>query len=400
MTALSSNQVLPPPGERYNFIRWIRHNLISTWYNGLLTLIGLLLSIWAIRSFLVWAFTQAQWKVVPTNLRLFLVGQYPTDQLWRIWIGLFLLAVLIGISWGVWGRQLGFFGLIMFATPLLLAILPFSIEARLRLIGLSLLGLAGWAAAHYKTAAFARAAVIAWILIFPLFILLVNGLNGETGWMPRVPTNFWGGLLLTFMLTVVGIVVSFPIGILLALGRRSHLAVMHLFCVLYIEVVRGVPLITLLFMAQLMLPLFLPANITIDRVIRATTGIILFSAAYLAENVRGGLQAIPKGQYEAAHALGLNGFQTTVRIILPQALRAVIPILVGQFIALFKDTTLVAIVGLFDLLGIARTVLAQPDFIGRQLEVLTFIAAIYWVFSYLMSYFSQRLEVVLGVGKR
>jgi general L-amino acid transport system permease protein len=400
MTALSSNQVLPPPSERYNLFGWIRRNLISTWYNGLLTLVGLLISIWAIRGFLEWAFTQAQWKVIPTNLRLFLVGQYPADQLWRIWIGLFLMAVLIGISWGVWGRQLGFFGLILFATPLLLAILPFSVEGRLRLIGLSLLGLAGWAAAHFKTPAFSRVAVIAWILIFPLFILLVNGLSGEAGWMPRVPTNFWGGLLLTFMLTIVGIVVSFPIGILLALGRRGQLAVMRIFCIGYIELVRGVPLISLLFMAQLMLPLFLPANITIDRVVRATIGIILFSAAYLAENVRGGLQAIPKGQYEAAHALGLNGFQTTVRIVLPQALRAVIPILVGQFIALFKDTTLVAIVGLFDLLGIARTVLAQPDFIGRQLEVLTFIGAIYWVFSYLMSYFSQRLEAVLGVGKR
>jgi general L-amino acid transport system permease protein len=400
MTALSSNQVLPPPSERYNLFGWIRRNLLSTWYNSLLSLVGLLISIWAIRGFLEWAFTQAQWEVIPTNLRLFLVGQYPADQLWRIWVGLFLLSALVGISWGVWGRQLGFFGLILFAAPVLLAILPFSIEARMRLIGLSLLGLAGWAAAHFKTAAFSRLAVIAWILIFPIFILLVNGLSGEAGWMPRVPTNFWGGLLLTFMLTIVGIVVSFPIGILLALGRRGQLAVMRIFCIGYIELVRGVPLISLLFMAQLMLPLFLPSNITIDRVVRATIGIIMFSAAYLAENVRGGLQAIPKGQYEAAHALGLNGFQTTVRIVLPQALRAVIPILVGQFIALFKDTTLVAIVGLFDLLGIARTVLAQPDFIGRQLEVLTFIGAIYWVFSYLMSYFSQRLETVLGVGKR
>jgi general L-amino acid transport system permease protein len=400
MTALSSNQVLPPPSERYNLFGWIRRNLLSTWYNSLLSLVGLLISIWAIRGFLEWAFTQAQWEVIPTNLRLFLVGQFPADQLWRIWIGLFLLSALVGISWGVWGRQLGFFGLILFAAPVLLAILPFSIEARMRLIGLSLLGLAGWAAAHFKTAAFSRLAVIAWILIFPIFILLVNGLSGEAGWMPRVPTNFWGGLLLTFMLTIVGIVVSFPIGILLALGRRGQLAVMRIFCIGYIELVRGVPLISLLFMAQLMLPLFLPSNITIDRVVRATIGIIMFSAAYLAENVRGGLQAIPKGQYEAAHALGLNGFQTTVRIVLPQALRAVIPILVGQFIALFKDTTLVAIVGLFDLLGIARTVLAQPDFIGRQLEVLTFIGAIYWVFSYLMSYFSQRLETVLGVGKR
>jgi general L-amino acid transport system permease protein len=400
MTALSSNQALPPHSERFNLIDWVRRNLFSSWYNGLLTIFGLLLSIWAIRGFLIWAFTQAQWKVVPANLRLFLVGQYPVEQLWRIWIGLFLLAALIGISWGIWGRQLGFFGIIMFATPPLLAILPFSLEARLRLVGLSLIGLAGWAAARFKTDVFSKTAVIGWILIFPLFTLIVNGVTGEAGWVPRVPTNFWGGLLLTFMLTVVGIVVSFPIGVLLALGRRSKLSVMRLFCVLYIELVRGVPLITLLFMAQLMLPLFLPANITIDRVVRATVGIILFSAAYLAENVRGGLQTIPKGQYEAAYALGLNGFQTTLRIILPQALRSVIPILVGQFISLFKDTTLVAIVGLFDLLGIARTVLAQPDFIGRQMEVLTFISAIYWVFSYLMSYFSQRLETVLGVGKR
>ncbi|MEJ2600846.1 MAG: amino acid ABC transporter permease [Anaerolineales bacterium] len=400
MAAISSNKVLPPPSERYNVLGWIRRRLFSTWYNGLLTVLGLLVSVLAIRGFIIWAFTQAQWEVIPTNLRLFMVGQYPPDQLWRIWIGLFLIALIIGFSWGVWGSQLGFFGVILGATPLLLAILPFSLEVRLRLIGLSVLGLAGWGAARLKPSALSRLVVIAWILLFPVFLLLVNGLSGETGWMPRVPTNFWGGLLLTFTLTVVGIVVSFPIGILLALGRRSDLAVMRLFCVAYIELVRGVPLITLLFMAQLMLPLFLPANITIDRVVRATTGIILFSAAYLAENVRGGLQAIPKGQYEAAHALGLNGFQTTVRIILPQALRAVIPILVGQFIALFKDTTLVAIVGLFDLLGIARTVLAQPDFIGRQLEVLTFIGAIYWIFSYLMSYFSQRLETVLGVGKR
>lgn len=400
MAAISSNQVLPPPGERYNILRWIRRRLFSTWYNGLLTVLGLLVTVLAMRGFLIWAFTQAQWEVIPTNIRLFMVGQYPPDQLWRVWIGLFLLALIIGISWGIWGSQLGFFGIILVATPLLLAILPFSLEVRLRLIGLSVLGLAGWGAARLKPSVLSRFVVIAWILLFPIFLLLVNGLSGESGWMPGVPTNFWGGLLLTFMLTVVGIVVSFPIGILLALGRRSNLAVMRLFCVAYIELVRGVPLITLLFMAQLMLPLFLPANITIDRVIRATTGIILFSAAYLAENVRGGLQAIPKGQYEAAHALGLNGFQTTVRIILPQALRAVIPILVGQFISLFKDTTLVAIVGLFDLLGIARTVLAQPDFIGRQLEVLTFIGAIYWIFSYLMSYFSQRLETVLGVGKR
>jgi general L-amino acid transport system permease protein len=202
------------------------------------------------------------------------------------------------------------------------------------------------------------------------------------------------------LLTIVGIVFSFPIGVLLALGRRSNLPVVRWFSIGYIELVRGVPLISILFMAQLMLPLFLPANMTVDRVLRAMVGITLFSAAYLAENVRGGLQAIPKGQFEAAFALGLGSAQTMIFIILPQALRLIIPILVGQFISLFKDTSLVSIVGLLDLVGIGKTVLAQPEFLGLQREVYAFISLLYWVLSYAMSYMSQRLEVSLGVGER
>jgi len=215
-----------------------------------------------------------------------------------------------------------------------------------------------------------------------------------------VRTNLWGGLLLTFLLTVVGIMFSFPIGVLLALGRRSELPIIRWFSVGYIELVRGVPLISILFMMSLMLPLFLPDGWTVDRVIRAMVAITLFSAAYLAENVRGGLQAIPKGQYEAAEALGLSGAQTMIFIILPQALRLIIPILVGQFIAVFKDTSLVAIVGLLDLLGMGKTVLAQPEFLGLQREVYVFISLIFWVLSYGMSYLSQQLEARLGVGIR
>jgi general L-amino acid transport system permease protein len=215
-----------------------------------------------------------------------------------------------------------------------------------------------------------------------------------------VPTNLWGGLLLTFLLTVVGILFSFPLGVLLALGRRSELPIIRWVCVAYIELVRGMPLITILFMAQLMLPLFLPEGLTVDRVLRAMVGITLFSAAYLAENVRGGLQAIPQGQYEAAQALGLSNAQTMIFIILPQALRLIIPILVGQFIAVYKDTSLVAIVGLLDLVGIGKTVLAQPAFLGLQREVYVFISLLYWVLSYGMSYLSQQLEQRLGVGKR
>jgi general L-amino acid transport system permease protein len=196
----------------------------------------------------------------------------------------------------------------------------------------------------------------------------------------------------------VGIVFSFPLGVVLALGRQSGLPVVRSLSVIYIELVRGVPLITVLFMAQLMLPLFL-SGATIDRVVRAMAGIVLFSAAYLAENVRGGLQAIPRGQYEAARALGLNTWKMMLLIILPQALKAVIPILVGQFIALFKDTSLVVIVGLLELMGIARAVLAQPDFLGLQAEVYLFVALIYGVFCYLMSAFSQRLERRLSTGR-
>ena len=200
-------------------------------------------------------------------------------------------------------------------------------------------------------------------------------------------------------MAIIGIVFSFPIGVALALGRQSELKAIHWLSVAYIEIIRGVPLVTLLFMGMVMLPYVLPAGLRIDNFIRVAVAIVLFAAAYLAENVRGGLQAIPKGQYEAADALGLGGFHKMTRIVLPQALRAVIPVLVGQFIGLFKDTSLVALVGIFDLLGIARSVLANPSYIGTQIEVYTFVALVYWVFSYGLSYGSKRLETSLGVGE-
>ncbi len=388
-----------PPFARRTPLQWIRENLFNTWYNSLLTLLALYV-IYALGGGLLrWVFADAQWRVIEANFRLLMIGQYPLAQAWRLWLGLYFFAFLIGASLSIWGRSPWLRGF-LFALPLALAVFPFSWAARAQIVGLSLLGLAAWLSARRFPQAARRPALVGWVIVFPIFILLVTGTTDAAGFFPAVPTNLWGGLLLTFLLTVVGIVFSFPLGVLLALGRQSKLPVIRWFSIFYIEFVRGVPLITILFMAQLMLPLFLPANVTVDRVLRAMVGITLFSAAYLAENVRGGLQAIPRGQYEAAYALGLNGFQTMTFIILPQALRLVIPILVGQFIALFKDTSLVAIVGLLDLLGIAKTVLAQPDFIGLQREVYAFISLIYWVFSYAMSYVSQKLEEYLGVGKR
>jgi His/Glu/Gln/Arg/opine family amino acid ABC transporter permease subunit len=221
------------------------------------------------------------------------------------------------------------------------------------------------------------------LLISPIVIAIL---------LASIRSTFWGGLLLTFLLTAVGIILSFPIGVLLALGRRSNLPVVKWSCIFFIEVVRGVPLISVLFIANLMLPLLHSSLASIEGVYRAMAGITLFSAAYLAENVRGGLQAIPPGQEEAAKALGLSSLSVILFITLPQALRAVIPALVGQAIALFKDTSLVAIIGLFDLTRIADSVIVQPEFIGARPEAYLFISVVYFVFSYLMAWVSRRIE--------
>ncbi len=233
--------------------------------------------------------------------------------------------------------------------------------------------------------------IATWMLaVLPIIMFVLA--YGVGNILPLTDTRRWGGLMLTVMLTVVSIIASFPLGVLLALGRRSSLPVISTASTLYIEFVRGVPLITVLFMAQLLVPLVNPRLAEVDSVFRAMVGITLFSAAYLAENVRGGLQAIPPGQEEAAKALGLGSWQVTLFVTLPQALRLVIPALVGQFISLFKDTSLVAIVGLIDLTGIAQATVAQTEFLGLRREVYLFIALIYFGFSYVMAAVSRRLE--------
>lgn len=230
---------------------------------------------------------------------------------------------------------------------------------------------------------------------FAVFFLI----RGSTALnLPIVDTSLWGGLLLTLVLAAVGLGLGFPLGILLALGRRSRLPVLRALCVAYIELIRGVPLIMVLFMSTIMLPLFLPGGIEVDKVLRAQIGITLFAAAYLAEVVRGGLQGLPSSQEDAAKALGMSSWQSMVLIILPQVLRIVIPPLVSTFIGLFKDTSLVAIIGLFDLLGMAAATTANPDWLGRLVEAYVFVAAIYWVFCYSMSQYSLHLEKKYKIG--
>lgn len=394
-----SADVLAPPTERYSVLGWLRKNLFSSWFNTLLTILVLGLLLMVLRPVLNWAFNTAEWEVIPANWNLIMRGQYPAEHAYRLWFVLYLLGGVVGLCWGVWGRRLLGATLVVFSIPLLLMLIPwFGADTRLNLMMVEIIAIAFLAIGRFGPAWTSRVAVWSLILFFPAAILLVRGL-GVT--LEVVPSNVWGGLLLSLMLAAVGIVFSFPLGVLLALGRQSKLPAIRVLSVLYIEFIRGVPLISLLFMAQVMLQLFLPAGFpTVDRILRAMVAITLFSAAYTAENVRGGLQSVPNGQREAAQALGLNGFQTMTRVVLPQALTAVIPVLVGQFIGLFKDTSLVALVGLFDLLGIARTILANPSWLGTHMEVYLVIAAIYWVFSYSMSYASRRLELTLGRGRQ
>jgi len=399
VTSTHTRELPPPISERPGPIGWMRKNLFSGWFNSILTLVSLALIILALRPLVSWVFTEAEWAVIPANWNLLMRGSYPAEEVWRLWICLYLLALVVGLAWAAWSKTVTTTLIATFAVPLILMLLPWlSMEARINLAIMFAVGVVTYVLARYiPQKPRSRIALIALIVYFPLIILIIRGF-GFSIQMPLVPSRLWGGLLLSLLLSVVGIVFSFPLGMLLALGRQSKLPAVKALSVIYIEFIRGVPLISLLFMGQVMLQLFLPAGTPpIDRVLRAMVAIVLFSAAYSAENVRAGLQSIPKGQYEAAHALGLSNFQSMTRIVLPQAIVAVIPVLVGQFIGLFKDTSLVALVGLLDLLGIARAILGNPDWLGTQKEVYVVVALIYWIFSYAMSHASRQVEAATSV---
>ena len=395
---------LRPPSTSVGVLGWLRKNLFSNLLNSLISLFALVVIALFLRAVITWALFSADWSPITSNLKLFAVGQYPAEQLWRVGVVLIVTSVLAGVSWQRWGGTARTIALTLAIGFVALAILPLgldklSITGRIWMILNPLAVVGGYYMGRLVPVSEKRI-ILFWVLAFVFTIVLLLGF-GKEGLIPAVPTRLWGGLLLTFLLAVVGITASFPLGVLLALGRRSDLKVIKLFSVGFIEIIRGVPLITLLFMSQVAFPLFLPSSFSIDRVIGALFVISIFSAAYTAENVRGGLQAVPTGQIEAARALGLNGFKTTLFIVLPQALRSVIPAIVGQFISLFKDTSLVAIVGLLDILGIGKSiVLGNVEWVDAQREVFIFMGLIYWMFTFTMSYASRKLEVRLGVGTR
>jgi general L-amino acid transport system permease protein len=394
---------LPPPSPP-GPVKWVRDNLFKGWLNSILTVVTAVFLYFAISRSLVWLFTESDWTPVISFPILFSVGQYPRAELWRIGAVLSVLAFLLGLSWRKWGGLLKGFSLYFGATFLVLGVLPLihpalTIGMRVFLISIPITILLGFWLGKWRYSS-KRFVIALWLLSPILSVLLIRGIPGNP-FLDLISTTLWGGLLVTFVLSIGGIVLSFPIGVALALGRRSKLPVLSSLSTVFIETVRGVPLVTLLFMFSIILALFLPPGARLDRLLRALIAMTIFSAAYMAENVRGGLQSVPDGQIEAAKAVGMNGIQIMGLIVLPQALRVVIPTIVGQFITLFKDTTLVVIVGINDFLGIGRSIVnANPQYLRSQLEVYLFIAAVYWIFSYAMSLASRRLEESLGIGKR
>ncbi len=335
--------------------QWIRANLFANWWSTALTLVLFYLVGKVLIWFLGWGVFNAVWYGPATECRA---------------------AKGIGACWAVFPEKWRF---ILFATY------PYDEQWRPALSCVIFFGLYGYSAMRSNWNS--RLPMVWGVGLASIAYLMWGGIG-----LSFVPQERWGGLVLTLILSTFGIALAFPLAILLALGRRSHMPAIKSLCVVYIELIRGVPLISLLFMASVMFPLFLPEGITIDKLLRAQIAIIGFAGAYLAEVVRGGLQALPKGQYEAADALGLSYWQATNMIVLPQALRMVIPPMVNTFIGLFKDTSLVLIIGLLDILNAAKTAVADPAWRGFGPDVYFGVSLIYFVFCFAMSKYSQKIE--------
>jgi general L-amino acid transport system permease protein len=363
-----AEDTMRPPVTETGMVGWARQNLFSTPTNTILTLIGAWIAYKAITGVLSWAVFNATWEgldgsactwegagacwpFITAKFSQFMYGRYPVPDRWRV-----DLTYVLAIA-----------GLVPLMIP--------SVPGKL------------WNAIYA-------------IFIFPVlaFILLLGGVFG----LPHVPTDLWGGLLITLVVASSGIAGAFPLGILLALGRRSKMPIVRWVSVGFIEFVRGVPLITVLFMASVMLPLFLPAGWTIDKLLRVLILVAFFSAAYLAEVIRGGLQAMPRGQFEAADALGLNYGQKMGLIILPQALKLVIPGIVNSLIGLFKDTSLVLIIGIFDLLGIVQQNQTDAKWFSPSTAMTGYVFAgmVFWIFCFGMSRYSMFVERRLEASDR
>ncbi len=413
---------LAPPVVHTGLVGWMRSRLFSSWGNGITTVVLILVLGWIVIHFLDWAaFTAnvtattgaecrgggACWALIREKYRLIFFGTFPYEQHWRpLFAVIVMLAMLLMSSdrrmWN--SRLLVIWGIGTFATFLLMfGQLHFSLT--FFLIVALVAGSIGYA---IRSGVAAAGEVMTYRVMIGVgflgLIMRMFGLLPSIGFtiapFSYVETSLWGGLPVTMILATYGLAFAFPYGVLLALGRRSNLPLIKGLCVGFIELIRGVPLISLLIMASVMLPLFLPSGTTIDKFLRAQVAIILFAGAYIAEIIRGGLQSLPKGQFEAADAMGLNYVQKTLLIVLPQAIRVVIPPLINTFIGFFKDTSLVLIIGIFDFLNTANAALVDPAWAGFPAEIYLFAAFVYFIFCYSMSQYSKYLEVELNKGTR
>jgi len=399
-----------PVIARPPLLQRLRRELFATPADAAISIVLLAALLAAAVALLRWATGQAQWLVIQANSTLFAVGRYPIEQQWRLWLLASLLAALTGASWGLlrawpradrpsrlWPRNDRFAVLVLGGVALLAPLalqLQLAIQLRWWVIT-ALLLLARWAAGRWgpRVPSPARRLLpLAWPLLYLFGMVLING---GLGLMP-VPPSEWGGLLLTLIEASFAILLCFPLGILLALGRRSELPLLRWGSVLYIEFIRGAPLITLLFLGQNILGFLLPGGLAPERVWRAAWVLTFFAAAYVAEAVRSGLVAMPPGQLEAARSLGLSLPQALIRVVLPQALRVALPATVGQFITLLQDTTLLSLIGLLDLLGTARTVMANPAFLGKNAEVYLVLAVLFWCCCAALGLGSRALETRLN----
>ncbi len=400
-----------PPLGQTGVQAWLRRNLFGSFVSTVATVVIAGAVAYVLWQLLTWVFFAASWQQLWNNLKLFTVYRYPADLLWRPLSAAAMLMALLGATAGASsggvGRIVRGVFIQLFALVLVLTVLALLYWEGVRWgwVAVSVSGVLGYALGLAQPRILVGM-MWAWLAALPIAFFLLLGMPGTRGGNLRVvPTREWGGFMLTLILSVVGIAVSFPLGIALALGRKSRLPAIKYVCIAFIEIVRGAPLITWLYIASLMVPLLL--NIDSDRIgalTKALVALTLFSSAYMAENVRGGLQAVAKGQGEAARALGLSAWQSMRLIVLPQALKAVIPAIVGQSIGLFKDTSLVLIVGLQDFFQIHNIVAQQPASLqvqgGVRLELSLFLALTYWYFAFRMSRASQQLEKELGVGTR
>jgi general L-amino acid transport system permease protein len=384
----------------------LRRELFSSPANTLISLALIALIGSAAIGLLHWALLKARWAVIQANSTLFAVGRYPLEQQWRLWLLSALLAAAAGLSWGLvrasprplrqgplWPRNDRLSAALLILLALWLpSALGFTLPLQARWWALTgLLLLSRWWAGRCGSSFNPRVRK-GFALLWPcLYILGLWLIGGGLGLAPVTPTD-WGGLLLTVLTASFAIVLCFPIGVLLALGRRSELPLLRWGSVLYIEFIRGAPLITLLFLGQNILGFLLPGGLAPDRVWRAAWVLTLFAAAYLAEAVRSGLASVPQGQLEAARSLGLSYARALQHVVLPQALRVALPTMVGQFISLLQDTTLLSLIGLLDLLGVARTVMANPEFLGRNAEVYLTLAVLFWCCCAALGLGSRALE--------